>query len=67
MVTLKVLLERHPEWGDLPLVVYTPSGRVDWVGESSMGDSGAGGVYVSETPEDGEDGEMVEVLVFTPN
>jgi hypothetical protein len=35
MVTLKTLLERHPEWADLPIVVYCPDGHYDWVGDSS--------------------------------
>jgi hypothetical protein len=52
-VTLRKLMEKHPEVADLPMVVYCPDGHYDWVGA-------AGGVYVSET-------EGGKVLVFTAN
>ena len=56
--TLRSLLEEHPEWADLPIVVYQPDGSCDWVGFS-------GTVYPG-TIEDEVDGE-VEVLTFAGN
>jgi hypothetical protein len=74
MVTLKILLERHPEWADLPLVVYCPDGHYDWVGEAHHPeDGGAGVVYTSETCADidendkGIPGTETMVLVFSAN
>ncbi len=68
METLKSLLAEHPEWGDLPIVVYTPDGRYDWLG-------GAAGVYTDDTPTNDEDldkdvskvSEWTKVLVFSAN
>lgn len=53
--TLKTLLEKHPEWGDLPLVVYCPDGHYDWVGA-------AGSAYPSR-----DENEGIDVLVFSAN
>lgn len=57
--TLKTLLAAHPDWGDLPLVIYTPDGFYDWVG-------GAGAVYQSHAKPHPK-AEAVPVLVFAPN
>jgi hypothetical protein len=54
-VTLRMLMEKHPEIADLPIVVYCEDGHYDWVGA-------AGAVYVGDDPEDGE-----KVLVFSSN
>ena len=55
--TLRRLMEEHPEWADLPIVVYREEGGYDWVGSS-------GDVYDATTE---EDGDVYEVLVFTNN
>jgi hypothetical protein len=66
MITLRQLLERHPEWADLPIVVYTSSGHYDWVGCSGM-------VYedkdYTEPHLDVDDpaNAAIPVLVFAPN
>lgn len=73
MITLKILLERHPDWADLPIVVYSPDGRYDWVGESSHSDGGAGSVYTDDTHAEideqgmGVPGTEAKVLVFSAN
>lgn len=43
-VTLKKLLEDHPEWSDPPLTVYRDDKTVHWVGAS-------GDVYTGEPDE----------------
>lgn len=53
METLKTLLEKHPEWADLPIVVYQSEGRYDYVG--------AAGLVYEDEDEEGK------VLVFAPN
>jgi len=60
--TLRTLYEEHPEWRDLPIVVYVPDGSYDWVGA-------AGDVYTSLTQDDpiNKDSPMVSVLVFSAN
>jgi hypothetical protein len=56
--TLKELLEQHPEWANLPMVVYNGmNGEYDWVGAS-------GSVYLGEET---EDGKKIKVLVFAGN
>lgn len=67
METLKTLLEKHPNWADLPIVVYTSNGY-DWIG-------GAASVYTDKTPTNEEDlnkdvrkiKDWTKVLVFAPN
>lgn len=39
--TLRSLCEKHPDWMDLPIGVYTPAGSIDFVGA-------AGTAYQSE-------------------
>lgn len=56
--TLRSLLEEHPEWADLPIVVYNPDGSCDWVGSS-------GTVYDGEITD--VDGEEYHVLTFAGN
>ena len=51
--TLGTLLDKHPEWKDLPIGIYKPSGELDFVGAAGM-------VYEDED----EDGK---ILVFSPN
>jgi hypothetical protein len=62
MATLRSLLEDHPEWAELPLVVCTSDGNYDWI-------DGAGSVYEGEWADDAGDpnGPVVPVLVFAPN
>lgn len=52
-MTLRELVDQHPEWLDLELTVYSNSGELDFVG-------GSGNVY-----EDTYQGETV--IVFTGN
>ena len=35
-VTLGTLLEKHPEWKDLPIVIERPDGDFDWLGHSGL-------------------------------
>lgn len=64
-ITLRQLLEQHPEWADLPMVVYTGHGY-EYVGCS-------GSVYKGEDYDDhGLDVEdplnkSTDVLVFSGN
>jgi len=59
VTTLRSLIEEHPEWADLPLVVYREDGEYDWVGCS-------GAVYDHNPADDGiEDAQ--HVLVFAGN
>ena len=58
-VTLATLLRDHPEWADLPLVIYSDDGEYHFVGAS-------GSVYV-DNDEDNEDDENTPVLVFAGN
>ena len=67
MKTLNQILEEHPEWGDIPVGIYTENafGGYEYVG-------GSGSVYVSEPTEeefnDFEDDEYGgPTLVFTGN
>lgn len=53
--TLRSLIEQHPEWADLPIVVYREDGSYDWVGHS-------GDVYT-----DKDEDEDATVLVFAGN
>lgn len=55
ITTLAELIKSHPEWADLPTVVYCKDGHYDYIGEAGM-------VY----PATDEDTES-EVLVFAPN
>jgi len=65
-ITLRQLLEQHPEWADLQMVVYSPEGHYDYVGCS-------GSVYkgedFSEPAMDVEDPRNIktDVLVFSAN
>jgi hypothetical protein len=65
-ITLRQLLEQHPEWADLPLVALSPEGVYDWIGCSGL-------VYKGEDYSDPnldvEDPANVstDVLVFAPN
>lgn len=36
MVTLKQLIEEHPEWSDLPIAIYRNDGDLDYIGESGL-------------------------------
>jgi hypothetical protein len=57
-VTLRQLLEQHPEWADLPMVIARGDGDVDWVGAAGM-------VYPGLCEE--SDTTTTTVLVFAPN
>lgn len=65
-MTLRQLLAEHPEWADLPIVVYTPSGEYSYVGAGCR-------VYTNETCDD-PDADMEDpatkkymVLVLDPS
>jgi len=58
-VTLATLLRDHPEWADLPLVVYNVCGDYEYVGASAS-------VY-AHVDEGDESGEETDVLVFAGN
>lgn len=65
MTTLRDILEKHPEWADIPVGIYMPDGRYDYVG-------GCGTVYVAQPTEDEivdfEDDDYVgPTLVFAGN
>lgn len=44
MKTLRDIVETHPEWLDLPVVVYQSDGTYDWL-------DGSAAVYVAEAVE----------------
>jgi len=56
METLKTLLKKHPEWKDLPIVVYRKDGLYDYVGEN-------GSAYEGNDYSENER----KVLVFSAN
>lgn len=62
MTTLRSLMQEHPEWADLPIVVYKPDGTHDYVG-------GAGNVYEFDPKKEGCEGVdgCERVLVFAAN
>jgi hypothetical protein len=55
MQTLRKLITEHPEWSDLPIVVYRPDGTLWYIGANGL-------VYPSHDHE-----EKIDVLVFSPN
>jgi hypothetical protein len=56
-MTLQELYDQHPDWRDLPLVVYDDHrGGYDYVGNA-----GSASVYIDK------DTENIPVLVFTGN
>jgi len=63
-MTLRELIEQHPEWADLPIAVYRTDGSLDYIDAS-------GTAYVGEDwPDDVEDvveGTGNPVLVFAGN
>ncbi len=60
-MTLRELIEQHPEWADLPIVVYREDGHYDYVGCS-------GTVYEDEDRQEWqEEGGGVRVLVVAGN
>jgi len=56
-MTLNELIKKHPELADLPVVVYSPDGAYDFIG-----DDGPGMFYEGYDHDEG-----VKVLVFAPN
>jgi len=61
--TLRTLCEKHPEWMDLPIGVYTPDGTIDFVGA-------AGTVYQSEYGGSDEKEDYptgTKILIFSGN
>ena len=53
--TLRELMEQHPEWGDMEIVIYRPQdGEYDWLDGAAM-------VYPHQIDLD------ETVLVFAPN
>ena len=59
IVTLRQLMEEHPDWLDIPLAVYAPDGIYHYVGAS-------GDVYLAEDDSE-EDLEDKRVIVFSGN
>lgn len=59
--TLRSLLDKHPEWADLPVGILLSDGNVDYV-------NWAGSVFVSDPhPENEELTGSATVLLFAPN
>lgn len=59
--TLRTLIEKHPEWADLPVGILCSDGTVDYVNWS-------GAVFVSESCPDNQDlTGSATVLLFAPN
>jgi len=64
-MTLRELIEQHPEWADMPIAVASVCGDLDYIG-----DYGSGLVYEGEDfPDDQEyvEGEGDPVLIFSAN
>jgi hypothetical protein len=64
-MTLRELYDEHPEWRDLPMVVYRPDdGDIDWVGGTAF-------VYPCDTELEPADDQPfpqpITVLVFAGN
>lgn len=61
METLKTLLEKHPEWADLPIAVGRTDGYLDYIGQ-------AGGAYTfgGDDLSDEERRDMTEELGHAP-
>ena len=57
-MTLNEILEKHPEYGDLQVVVYSVDGAYHYVD----GPWGLGAMYKAHDEEEG-----IDVLVFAPN
>jgi len=55
-MTIKELLDNNPEYADLQIVLYNPSGEYDFLGDSAM-------CYPDELTV--ETWETVKVLVFS--
>lgn len=58
-MTLGEILREHPDWKDLPVVVYCADGHYDYVGA-------AGDVYLDDE-HIGDCGQPEAVVVFAPN
>ena len=56
-MTLKEMIEQHPEWADLDVVLYTDSGDYEYVGASA-------GAYIDR---DHAESPPHPVLVFSAN
>lgn len=52
--TIKSLLEKHPDWADLPIAVCREDGNIDYIGVAGL-------VYEFETD------EKEKVLMFSGN
>jgi len=60
-MTLRELMEQHPEMADLPIVVYSSDGSYHYIGGSGM-------FYKHEDrTEEQAEGEGTPVLVMAPN
>ncbi len=55
-MTLREMIEQHPEWADLDIVVYSVDGDYEYVGASAS-------VY-EDIDRDDESGNAPKVLVF---
>jgi hypothetical protein len=62
--TLRTLIEKHPEWANLPIVVYRTDGSYDFIGCS-------GSIYTGECTEEDKianpEIKTESVLVFSGN
>jgi hypothetical protein len=67
MTSLRRLIAEHPEWADLPLVVYREDGDYDFVGTLD----GAASVYPTDLTTARSDDDptptLLRVLVFAAN
>lgn len=63
MATLKTLLAEHPEWGDLPIVVYDGGYSGYWY---ITGDDGHFTPYVDNDPDEKNEENGTEDIVHDP-
>jgi hypothetical protein len=66
-MTLRELVDRHPDWLDFDIVVYRSDGQYDYVGDHSGVPNGAGSVYLDEEGSDPLRPEGPSLVVFAGN
>jgi hypothetical protein len=57
-MTLRELVEKHPDWLDYEMAIYREDGELDYVGAS-------GDVYVNDAYDD--EGDIARVVIFSGN
>ena len=73
MTTLNDILKEHPEYGDLPVGIYTESGEIDFIDFNGNTRGMIYRTYISDenTGEDPNDenfiGKKIQVLIFAGN